>query len=474
MNALLKRRPFWWLGALTVVTGLYVTTGMGAVSQVAYEKLKLFSEVYALVKQSYVEEVDDKNLLYGAIDGMLASLDPHSSFLTPDNFKEMKVDTRGEFGGLGIEITRGDGGIKVVSPIEDTPADRAGMESGDIIVKIEEETTQDMSLTDAVKKMRGKPGTRIKLTVIRKGVSKPLIFTLTRDIIKVVSVKWRVERESIGYVRVSQFNEQTTPLLEKAMAGLKKETGRTGMKGLVLDLRNDPGGLLDQAVQVADAFLDAGRIVYTKGRIPGKDMSFDAQSGDLADGVPMVVLINSGSASASEIVAGALQDHKRATVMGVQSFGKGSVQTIIPLSDGSGVRLTTAQYYTPSGRSIQAKGIKPDTEVEDEATKNRKEKRSHLIEADLKRHLKNAGDPATGEEKPSVSGTENASESSATTNEPDGFVLAPDDRPKDEDTDRVTGRSKKDLQLQRALEYLLERRAGTAAKTAGVGAQPHP
>ncbi|MBF0612061.1 MAG: S41 family peptidase [Magnetococcales bacterium] len=444
-----KGRPFTiGLMILLAATGIHVATGsVMAVSEITYEKLKVFSEVYALIKQNYVEEVDEKKLLYGAVNGMLNSLDPHSSFLTPDSFKEMRVETSGEFGGLGIEISRHQGLIKVVSPIEDTPAYRAGIQSGDLIIKIEDETTQDMPLMDAVKKMRGKPDTKITLTIARKGVNKPFKVTMTRAVIKIRSVKWRVERNDIGYVRIIQFNEQSHSYLVKAVEEIKQKISPTPMRGLVLDLRNDPGGLLDQAVQVADDFLNEGRIVYTKGRIPGKDMSFDAKKGDIIEGVPMVILINSGSASASEIVSGALQDHKRAVVMGTQSFGKGSVQTIIPLSDGAGLRLTTAQYYTPSGRSIQAKGIAPDEVVEDSPPGAPKKKNGHRpTEADLKGHLK-SDDEGNKTTPP-------AREKEEDLTLPEALEQNEEDPKQDEDRDLITGRSKDDYQLLRALDHL--------------------
>lgn len=426
---------------LGLLMGDAVTRTGFAVSDITYEKLKVFSEVYSMIKKKYVEEAEDKELLYGAIKGMLKTLDPHSSFLTPESFKNMRVETSGKFGGLGIEITAGNNAIKVVSPIEDTPAYRAGMKAGDLIIKIEEESTQDMTLMEAVKLMRGKPDTDINLTVIRKGENEPLKFTITRAIIKIRSVKWRNEQGDLGYVRIIQFNEQTMTLLEKALKEIQeKAEEQGGLKGLVLDLRNDPGGLLDQAVQVSDAFLEGGRIVYTQSRIKGKDMRFDANPGDLSNGVPIVVLINSGSASASEIVAGALQDHKRAIIMGSKSFGKGSVQTIIPLSDGSGLRLTTAQYYTPSGRTIQAKGIEPDILVEDLkfAGKNGNG-RKQTTEKDLKRHLKSEEEKSAEEGIDKKDG-QNGSEK--------------DDKGETDERDRVTGRSKEDYQLQRALDLL--------------------
>ncbi|MBF0428604.1 MAG: S41 family peptidase [Magnetococcales bacterium] len=467
------RRP-WLFGAVLVamlVLAHLLADNVLAVSQVTYEKLRVFSEVYSLIKQNYVEEVDEKSILYGAIGGMLKALDPHSSFLTPENFKEMRVDTRGEFGGLGIEISRDDRGIRVVSPIEDTPAYRAGMKSGDVIVKIDDVNALDMDLLEAVKKMRGKPGSKVTLMVVRKGESKPLSFTLVRAVIKIRSVKWREETAGIGYVRIIQFNEQTQPLLESAIAELTKKSENGKLKGLVLDLRNDPGGLLDQAVAVSDAFLEEGRIVYTKGRIPGKNMSFDAQPGDLAKGAPIVVLINGGSASASEIVAGALQDHRRGVIMGTQSFGKGSVQTIIPLADGSGLRLTTAQYYTPNGRSIQAKGIAPDILVEDLDVKDKKGQAHRPKEADLKGHLNNS--ESTGK-SPAETTHEEQKNKPDTDKEPKALEPEPEaeaepeadlesDKNKDpkkdgskveSEPDHVTGHSKQDYQLQRALDLL--------------------
>jgi carboxyl-terminal processing protease len=449
MNGLFRgKRPLVYVSIIVgVIIGLNaVSRNVQAVSQITYEKLRVFSEVYSLIKQNYVKKVDEKEILYGAIHGMLKALDPHSSFLTPESFKEMQVDTRGEFGGLGIEISRGERGIRIVSPIEGTPADRVGIKAGDLIIKIDDHEAEDMNLMEAVKLMRGKPGTKIKLTIYRKGENKPLPFTITRAVIKIQSVKWRLESQGVGYVRIIQFNEQSYPLLEKAIKDLRKKVGKEGLKGLVLDLRNDPGGLLDQAVQVADAFLDKGSIVYTKGRIAGKDMSFDAHRGDLMNGAPMVVLINSGSASASEIVSGALQDHHRAVIMGTRSFGKGSVQTIIPLTDGSGLRLTTAQYYTPSGRSIQAKGIEPDIVVEDLKLSGEKRAGRMTTEADLKGHLQNANDKAAGlpESKKDKKKGSDKKDSEAQTEEEKA----------QEERDRVTGHSKEDYQLGRALDLL--------------------
>ncbi|MBF0381695.1 MAG: S41 family peptidase [Magnetococcales bacterium] len=453
------RRPLvFFLVVFGVVVGLNISSqNVQAVSKVTYEKLRVFSEVYSLIQQNYVKEVDEKEILYGAIHGMLKALDPHSSFLTPESFKEMQVDTKGEFGGLGIEISRGDRGIRIVSPIEDTPADRVGIKAGDLIIKIDDAETNDMNLMQAVKLMRGKPGTTIELTIFRKGELEPLKFTITRAIIKIRSVRWRLEKNDIGYVRIIQFNEQSYPLLEKAIDELNEKAGKEGVQGLVLDLRNDPGGLLDQAVQVADAFLEKGLIVYTKGRIAGKDMSFEAHSGDLVKGAPMVVLINTGSASASEIVSGALQDHNRAVVMGTRSFGKGSVQTIIPLNDGSGLRLTTAQYYTPSGRSIQAKGIEPDIVVEDLELSGKKRTGRTKTEADLKGHLQNAnendaGDPSKSTGKKPKSKKDKSSGSSKEGDSKDSSEDMQDDNLAERD--RVTGHSKEDYQLSRALDLL--------------------
>lgn len=356
-----------------------------------YESIELFTDVLAIVKKSYVEEVDTKKLIYGAINGMLASLDPHSSFMPPETYKEMKIETKGTFGGLGIEISIKDGILTVISPIEDTPAYRAGIKSGDQILKIDDKFTKDLSIMDAVKRMRGTKGTKVTLTIMREGFDRPKEYPLVRDIIQVKSVKFKTLDEGYVYVRIAQFQEKTADDLHRALASLM-ETNKGKIKGLVLDLRNDPGGLLDQAVKVAENFLDEGKlIVYTEGREKDSQMRFSSRKGEKQPNYPIVVLINSGSASASEIVAGALQDHKRAVVMGVQSFGKGSVQTILPLSDNSGLRLTTARYYTPSGRSIQAKGITPDITVEKIELASTAEKKDsvHLREKDLENHFEN-------------------------------------------------------------------------------------
>jgi carboxyl-terminal processing protease len=362
-----------------------------------YESIELFTDVLAIVKKSYVEDVDTKKLIYGAINGMLASLDPHSSFMPPETYKELKIDTKGEFGGLGIEISIKDGMLTVISPIEDTPAYRAGIKSGDQILKIDDRFTKDLSIMDAVKRMRGTKGSKVVLTIMREGFERPKEFPLIRDIIQVKSVKFKMLDDGYGYVRVAQFQEKTADDLQRALKSLN-ETAKGKLSGLILDLRNDPGGLLDQAVKVSEMFLDESKlIVYTEGREKDAQMRFSSRKGEKQPNYPIVVLINSGSASASEIVAGALQDHKRAVVMGVQSFGKGSVQTIIPLSDNSGLRLTTARYFTPSGRSIQAKGITPDIVVERlELASTEKKESMHLREKDLENHFENdkSGKPA--------------------------------------------------------------------------------
>jgi carboxyl-terminal processing protease len=346
------------------------------------------------VRADYVEDPDEQKMIEAAINGMLASLDPHSSYMNKKQFQDMSVQTRGEFGGLGIEVTMENGLIKVVSPIDDTPASRAGLQANDLIVKIDGAEVQGMTLNDAVDKMRGKVGTEIKLTIQRQG-KEPFEQTLTRDRIRVQSVKYSVESGDIGYIRISSFTEQTQEGLEKAMAHFRTELGDK-LKGYIIDLRNDPGGLLDMAISVSDSFLEKGEIVSTRGRHADETQRFNATKGDLADGKPVVILINGGSASASEIVAGALQDHKRATLIGTRSFGKGSVQTIIPLGGEGALRLTTARYYTPAGRSIQAKGIDADIVIEQELPPELKGKDvSTEGEAGLRGHLSNE---AGGEE----------------------------------------------------------------------------
>jgi carboxyl-terminal processing protease len=384
-----------------VLTGWFATGWLQgprpAQAETAYAELQLFTDVLSIVRRSYVEEVPVKDLVYGAIDGMLASLDPHSGFMPPEVYKELKIDTRGEFGGLGIEITLKDDILTIITPIEDTPAFRAGLAAGDRILKIGEQYTKGMEIMEAVRLMRGAPGTEVTITIMREGFEKPQDFTLKREVIKIKSIKAKTLEDGFGYIRVTQFQERTANDLERALEGLRKENGGT-LKGLVVDMRNNPGGLLDQAVDVADLFLEQGLIVYTKGREADAQMEFSAKRSGTEPDYPMVVLVNGGSASASEIVAGALQDHGRAVILGTQSFGKGSVQTILPLGDDSGLRLTTALYYTPKGTSIQAKGITPDIEVQEAEVKEAGE-REHFREKDLPNHfgIKQADKPVKPE-----------------------------------------------------------------------------
>jgi carboxyl-terminal processing protease len=354
-----------------------------------YRQLNLFGDVFERVRADYVEKPDDSKLIESAINGMLAGLDPHSSYMDPKSFRDMQVQTRGEFGGLGIEVTMEDGLIKVVSPIDDTPASKAGVMANDIITRLDDEQVQGLTLNQAVEKMRGPVNTKIKLTIMRKGQDKPVEVSIMRDIIRVRSVRSKVEGEDVGYIRLTQFNEQTTEGLKKAISEITAKLCNDKLKGYVLDLRNNPGGLLDQAISVSDAFLQKGEVVSTRGRNAEETQRFNARAGDLTNNKPVIVLINGGSASASEIVAGALQDHKRATVLGTRSFGKGSVQTIIPLGSGNGaLRLTTARYFTPSGRSIQAKGITPDIEVLQDVPDELKSRTDTKGEASLRGHLK--------------------------------------------------------------------------------------
>jgi len=365
-----------------------------------YEDLRTFTEIFGRIKQDYVEPVSDKKLLEDAIRGMLSGLDPHSAYLAADEYQELKEGTTGQFGGLGIEVTMENGFIKVVSPIDDTPAQRAGLKTGDLIVKLDEQPVKGMSLTDAVKLMRGEPGSKILLTIVREGEEAPLKITLIRDIIKVKSVKNRLLEKGYGYLRISSFQSGTGEGLKESLAVLKKENGGD-LKGLVLDLRNNPGGVLNAAVEVSDAFIKSGLIVYTEGRIANSEMRFNAAPDDLLNGAPIVVLINAGSASASEIVAGALQDQKRAVIMGEKSFGKGSVQTILPTSNGAAVKLTTARYFTPSGRSIQAQGIEPDVAVARVKLESLdKGEFTPVKEADLSRHLQNGNKTEEAKKNP--------------------------------------------------------------------------
>ncbi len=442
-----------WLGpAILIViffagfiSGDLTASRHAAQANVAFGKLKAFGDVLSTVQASYVEEPNVDELVNGAIKGMLQTLDPHSSYLTPDMLKQVEVETKGVFGGLGIEIGVKDGILTIIAPIDDTPAFRAGLQAGDKIVRIENEPTRDMNVMDAVKRLRGEPGTKVTIWIAREGLSEPRSYTITRDIIKIKSVKSKAMGEGIGYIKLTQFQQDTDGELEKALQALTKEKG--GVKGLVLDLRNNPGGLLDQAVKVADRFIDSGLIVYTDGRIENQKFKYFAHKEGTYLGFPMVVLVNAGSASASEIVAGALQDHGRAILLGMQTFGKGSVQTIIPMEDGSAIRLTTARYFTPNGRSIQAKGIEPDIAVTD----GRESPEGHpvpLREKDIERHLRGVGEekepPAPGKAMPPSSKEKKEEKPSGKKNGMKDTVAQEEGRKEDA----------KDPQLERAVELL--------------------
>jgi carboxyl-terminal processing protease len=367
-----------------------------AAANASYRHLSLFREVFERVRDNYVEKPDDGKLIKFAIKGMLTGLDPHSSYMDSKDLHEMQVETRGEFGGLGIELTMEDELIKVVAPIDGTPAAKAGIMANDVITHLDEAPVRGLTLEQAVEKMRGRPNTKIKLTIMRKGQAKPIQVSITREIIRVRPVRSRLEGDDVGFIRISQFSEQTTDGLKKAIAELTTRSGDK-LKGFVVDLRNNPGGLLDQAIAVSDAFLEKGKIVSTRGRNAGETQRFNARPGDLTKGRPIIVLINGGSASAAEIVAGALQDNRRATIIGTRSFGKGSVQMIIPVGSGDGaLQLTTARYFTPSGRSIQAQGIGPDIEVLQEVPEEIKSLADTTGEASLRGHLKAEGDEQTG------------------------------------------------------------------------------
>ncbi|MFH2012733.1 MAG: S41 family peptidase [Pseudomonadota bacterium] len=411
--------------SMILVLGFVISLGwmrrVSAVNKETYEKLKMFTDVLSIVQKNYVEEVDTDKLLYGAVNGMLETLDPHSSFMSPDVFKEMKVETRGVFGGLGIEITKKEGVLMVISPIEDTPAFRAGIKAGDYIVKINGKPTKDIGLMDAVKLMRGPAGTQITISILREGLSEPKDYTITRAVIKIESVKHKILEEGYGYIRIKNFQDKTSNDLKEALNKLEAE--KSGIKGLVLDLRNNPGGPFDEALLVSDEFLDSGIITYTEERAKESRKEYRAHGNDKAHDYPIIVLVNAGSASASEIVAGALQDNGRALILGVQTFGKATVQSIYPLEDGSGLKLTIGRYYTPKGTSIQAKGITPDIIVPDKIPLGTEESRKirFLREKDLERHFE---DTAKEEEK------EKASE------------------------DVKEGKISEDIQLDRALELL--------------------
>jgi len=451
------------LVSVGVVAGVLVSVGISAVAQrqqpeaLPLSELRQFTEVFGAIKSFYVEPVGDDKLFNGAISGMVANLDPHSSYLDAEAFKELRVGTQGEFGGLGIEVGTEDGFVKVISPIEDTPAAKAGVKAGDLIVKIDDKPTKGMSLSDAVNLMRGKPKTEIRLTLLRKDVEKPIEVKIIRDVIRVQSVKSKMLDDGIGYVRITQFQEHTGEYLVKAINTLQ---AKTPMKGLVLDLRNDPGGLLNAAVGVSAAFLPQNTLVVsTDGRtedsqrklvagpedyLRGREKDYLKELSPIAKTVPMIVVVNGGSASASEIVAGALQDHGRAKVLGTQTFGKGSVQTILPLNNNTAIKLTTARYYTPNGRSIQAKGIEPDFLVTETPEGDIVER---VREADLTRHLSNE----KGEETPSSKNS---------------------DSNKNADMKPIVFGEKDDYQLQQALNYLKgkpvvqNRKAAQTAKSA--------
>ncbi len=417
--------------------------------QSTYQQLETFANVLSILQENYVDEINAKKVMEGAISGMLLSLDPHSSYLQPEDFKELQEETEGSFSGIGIEVVTEDGDLLVVSPIEGTPADRVGLKAKDKIVKIDGEQTQNMNPMDAIKKLRGPQGTQINLAIQREGWKEPRVFTLTRETIPLHSVKKSFLEPGLAYIRITNFQSQTTRDVKEALQKLQSQYPITG---LILDLRNNPGGLLDQAVSVADIFLDSGLVVSTKGRVKEQNMTFHAHSNGGKNLFPLVVLVNEGSASASEIVTGAIQDHKRGPVVGTKTFGKGSVQTILPLPEGAGLRMTTARYYTPSGRSIQATGITPDMDVaSDEKNKNGLSPVS-IKEADLKNHISN---PTLPEEPKRKSGAGNKSTVTTPRKQPEASEKS------DEPSDAAEGSSRngeisldKDNQLRSALDVL--------------------
>ena len=425
---------------------------MGATAKAAagdtYRQLNLFGDVFERVRADYVEKPDDSKLIDSAINGMLNSLDPHSSYMDPKSFRDMQVQTRGEFGGLGIEVTMENGVIKVVSPIDDTPASKAGIQSGDLIFALDGEPVQGLTLQEAVEKMRGKVGTPIKISIRRTNVKDPIDVTLTRETIKVKAVKFRLEGD-VGYIRVTSFTEQATSGVLDAVEKIKKEAGPK-LKGYVLDLRNNPGGLLDQAISMVDAFLDKGEIVSVKARKAEDVQRWNAKPGDVANGLPIVVLMNGGSASASEIVAGALQDHRRAIVLGTRSFGKGSVQTIMQVTGGGAIRLTTALYFTPSGRSIQKEGIKPDIEVE-QAKVETIQQRMGFREENLRRSITNPNEKPT--DKPADKPADKSSETKPADNDKPAAATTPGTQPSG-DPDEPPKDSVADYQLLRAVDLI--------------------
>ena len=425
---------------LAGAAGLTLTTASAeSGNRATFQELGLMGDILNRIKADYVTDTDEPKLVQAAIQGMLRSLDPHSSYMPPDSFHDMQVQSSGEYGGLGIEITTEQGVVKVVSPIDDTPAQRAGIKAGDYITGVNGKSILGQSVDDAIDQMRGPAGSPITLTIARKDVEEPLQIKIVRAVITVHSVTWHVEGDDLGYIRVATFNENTGDLLQQAFEGLRKKLGNN-LRGIILDLRNDPGGLLDQAIAVSDAFLDGGEVVSTRGRNPDDIERYNARDGSLAKGLPVVVLINGGTASASEIVAGALQDRRRATLIGTTSFGKGSVQTVIPLNGGrdGALRLTTARYYTPSGRSIQATGIEPDIEI---AAERKKEAVDRLKEADLPHALRNE---LAKQKKADAEKAKNAKDGDkAKAEKPKKAELPPEGYPKD-----------KDFQLERAKEIL--------------------
>jgi carboxyl-terminal processing protease len=423
---------------------------VSALSTNVYDEMKVFVDVFGYIQKEYVEETNSKNLLYGAVKGMLETLDPHSSFMPPEMFKETQSEMKGRFEGLGIEITVKDGILTVVAPIEDTPAHKAGILAGDQIVMIEKEMTKNMSLVEAVKRMRGPKGTKVNITIMREGFAKPREFAIVRDVIPIRSVRYELLDKQYGYIRLSQFQEKTDADFDKALKALVEES-KGKLMGLVLDLRNNPGGMLDQAIKISDRFVDSGVIVSIEGRREDQNQKFYAHGPGTIDAYPLVVLVNGGSASASEIVAGAVQDHGRGVVLGTQTFGKGSVQTIYPLKDGAGLRLTTARYFTPSGRSIQAKGITPDIIVkparpEEDKDKDKEGALKMPAEKDLERHL---GDADKIKDKEKLKKEEPKKE---TPKKEEGKK----EEPKKEEVKKEEAKEKKpaDAQLERAVELL--------------------
>ncbi|WP_442871413.1 S41 family peptidase [Candidatus Thiodiazotropha sp. CDECU1] len=416
MIRVVKQASLRGIGLIVLCVSMALITGQVEAKEelesLPLQQLRTFADIFGRIKANYVEPVEDEVLLENAIRGMVSGLDPHSNYLDADDYKELQVGTKGEFGGLGIEVGMEDGFVKVISPIDDTPAQRAGVRSGDLIVRLDDTPVKGLSLNEAVALMRGKPGTSLELTIVRKGEEKPLKITVVRDVIRVVSIKSRLLDDRFAYLRISQFQANTTSDMLKSLDRLKSEV-EGPLMGMVLDLRNNPGGVLNSAVSVSDAFLESGLIVYTEGRENDSQLRFEAAPDDVLDGAPIVVLVNEGSASASEIVAGALQDQNRAVIMGSRTFGKGSVQTIIPITDTAAVKLTTARYFTPSGRSIQAEGIEPDIELEElTLSKAEQSKVKPIKESNLSGHLSNGNgkEPKKGEDEKAEQGDDSQEE----------------------------------------------------------------